>query len=342
MNKSTVDKTAPAAGGAAAWLRARIPGRATAGRGLAGVSGRRWVDYAFLAAFFLLLLLAASMSDVFFTERNISNLLRQIVTNGVISVGMLVVVLTGGIDLSVGSVVAFAAIVVSGMIQRQNLPLPVGIAIALSIGVLAGVFNGFMISRFKLQPFIVTLATLGAIRGLVYVYSETPITPTDPTFRTVFGTPIIGPFTLSVLIMLLVFLVAEFFLQRTTAGRAIVAIGGNEEAVRLAGINVRGHIILAYVISGLCAALAGILLASRLGIAQPSVGAGFELDAIAACVIGGAILGGGGGTVLGTLGGVLTLGLINNLLNLFNVQSYYQQIFKGLIILIAVLTRRKE
>ncbi len=300
------------------------------------------MDYAFLAAFFLLLLLAASMSDVFFTERNISNLLRQIVTNGVISVGMLVVVLTGGIDLSVGSVVAFAAIVVSGMIQRQNLPLPVGIAIALSIGVLAGVFNGFMISRFKLQPFIVTLATLGAIRGLVYVYSETPITPTDPTFRTVFGTPIIGPFTLSVLIMLLVFLVAEFFLQRTTAGRAIVAIGGNEEAVRLAGINVRGHIILAYVISGLCAALAGILLASRLGIAQPSVGAGFELDAIAACVIGGAILGGGGGTVLGTLGGVLTLGLINNLLNLFNVQSYYQQIFKGLIILIAVLTRRKE
>ncbi len=341
MNKSPIEKQ-PTVMHGMAWLRNLLPTANAAGRTATAFARRRWVDYAFLAAFFLLLLLAASMSDVFFTERNISNLLRQIVTNGVISVGMLVVILTGGIDLSVGSVVAFSAIVVSGMIQRQNLPLPVGIAIALSIGALAGVFNGFMISRFKLQPFIVTLATVGAIRGLVYVYSETPITPQDPTFRTVFGTPLIGPFTLSVLIMLVAFLAAEFFLQRSTAGRAIVAIGGNEEAVRLAGINVRGHIILAYVISGLCASLAGILLASRLGIAQPSVGAGFELDAIAACVIGGAILGGGGGTVLGTFGGVLTLGLINNLLNLFNVQSYYQQIFKGLIILFAVLTRRKE
>lgn len=308
-----------------------------------GVGGKkRWVDYAFLGAFVLLLFLAATMSDVFFTERNISNLLRQIVTNGLISLGMLVVILTGGIDLSVGPVVAFSAIVVSGMIQNNHLPLPVAILIALGVGGFAGAFNGFMISRFKLQPFIVTLATLGAIRGLVYVYSQTPITPEDPSFRTIFGSPIFGPFTLSVLIMILAFLVMMFFINRTTAGRAIVAIGGNEEAVRLAGINVRWHILLAYIISGLCAALAGVLLASRLGIAQPSLGAGFELDAIAACVIGGAILGGGGGSVLGTVGGVITLGLIDNLLNLFNVQSYYQQIFKGLIILFAVLARRKE
>ncbi|HEX8992671.1 MAG TPA: ABC transporter permease [Anaerolineales bacterium] len=327
--------------GAMAWLRSLIPGLGAARSAFPG-SRRRWVDYAFLGGFFILLLLAASMSDVFFTERNITNLLRQIVTNGLISLGMLVVILTGGIDLSVGPVVAFSAIVVSGMIQKQGLPLPVAILIALCVGVLAGLFNGFMISRFRLQPFIVTLATLGAIRGLVYVYSETPITPQDPSFRTIFGSQILGPFTLSVLIMLVAFLVAEFFLSRTTAGRAIVAIGGNEEAVRLAGINVRSHILLAYVISGLCAAIAGVLLASRLGIAQPSVGAGFELDAIAACVIGGAVLGGGGGTVLGTFGGVLTLGLIDNLLNLFNVQSYYQQIFKGLIILVAVLARRKE
>jgi ribose/xylose/arabinose/galactoside ABC-type transport system permease subunit len=323
------------------WFRALFFGQKSPGW-LATSAKRRWVDYIFLAAFFLLILVAASMSDVFFTQRNISNLLRQIVTNGLISLGMLVVILTGGIDLSVGSVVAFAAIVVSGMAQNQHLPLPLAIVIALIIGCLAGTFNGFMISRFKLQPFIVTLATLGAIRGLVYVYSETPITPQDPTFRSVFGTPILGPFTLSVLIMLVAFIVVAFFLNRTTWGRAIVAVGGNEEAVRLAGINVRGHILLAYIISGLCAAMAGILLASRLGIAQPSVGAGFELDAIAACVIGGAILGGGGGTVLGAFGGVLTLGLIDNLLNLFNVQSYYQQIFKGFIILFAVLARRKE
>lgn len=313
---------------------------------LGGTAGsdrkRRWIDYAILGSFLLLILVAATMSDVFFTQRNLSNLMRQIVTNGLISLGMLVVILTGGIDLSVGPVVAFSAIVVSGMIQNQHLPLPLAILIALGVGGLAGAFNGFMVSRFKLQPFIVTLATLGAIRGLVYVYSQTPITPQDPSFRTIFGTAILGPFTLSGLIMLLAFLVMLFFINRTTAGRAIVAIGGNEEAVRLAGINVRRHILLAYIISGLCAALAGVLLASRLGIAQPSVGAGFELDAIAACVIGGAILGGGGGSVLGTFGGVVILGVIDNLLNLLNVQSYYQQIFKGLIILFAVLARRKD
>lgn len=305
-------------------------------------SKRQRVDYAFMLAFILLLLLAATMSDVFFTQRNISNLLRQIVTNGLISLGMLVVILTGGIDLSVGPVVALSAILVTGMLEKQGLPMPIAILIALGAGTIAGLFNGFVISRFKLQPFIVTLATLGAFRGLIYVYSETPITPTDPAFRTIFGTPLLGPFTLSILIMLVAYVIAHFFLSRTTAGRAIVALGGNEEAVRLAGINVRKHILLAYIISGLCAAVAGVLLASRLGIAQPSVGAGFELDAIAACVIGGAILGGGGGSVIGTFSGVLTLGLIDNLLNLFNVQSYYQQIFKGLIILFAVLARRKE
>ena len=340
MSNPSVDKPSQFAS-SVNWLRGLFLVKNT-GKQTAGSSRRRWVDYAFMAAFVVLLLLAASMSDVFFTQRNISNILRQIVTNGLISLGMLVVILTGGIDLSVGPVVAFAAIVVSGMIQNQHLPLPVAVLIALGIGGLAGAFNGFMISRFKLQPFIVTLATLGAIRGLVYVYSETPITPQDPSFRSVFGTPLLGPFTLSVLIMLVAFWLGSLFLNRTTAGRAILAIGGNEEAVRLAGINVRRHILLAYIISGLCAATAGVLLASRLGIAQPSVGAGFELDAIAACVIGGAILGGGGGSVIGTFGGVITLGLIDNLLNLFNVQAYYQQIFKGLIILFAVLARRKE
>jgi len=210
------------------------------------------------------------------------------------------------------------------------------------VGVLAGAINGFFIARFKLQPFIVTLATLGTIRGLVFVYSEIPITPTDPSFRAVLGAGFVGPFPISALIMLACYPIVWFFLNRTRQGRAVVAIGGNEEAVRLAGISTTWHIFLAYMISGLFSAIAGVLLAMRLGIAQPSVGSGFELDAIAACVIGGAILGGGGGNTFGTLGGVVTLGLIDNLLNLFNVQSYYQQIFKGLIILIAVLARRKE
>lgn len=316
-------------------LRALLLGRA-------GVrTRRRWVDYAFIAAFVVLLLITATVSDVFFTQRNLSNLLRQAVTNGLLSLGMLVVILTGGIDLAVGSVVALTAVMVSGM-SDQGMPLLLAILICLVVGLAAGAVNGFFIARFKLQPFIVTLATMGAIRGLVFVYSDIPITPSDPAFRAVLGAGFIGPFPVSALIMLACYPIVWFFLNRAKAGRAIVAIGGNEEAVRLAGISVTWNIFLAYMISGLFSALAGVILASRLGIAQPSVGAGFELDAIAACVIGGAILGGGGGSTFGTLAGVVALGMIDNLLNLFNVQSYFQQIFKGVIILVAVLARRKQ
>jgi ribose/xylose/arabinose/galactoside ABC-type transport system permease subunit len=292
-----------------------------------------------MAAFVVLILIAASFSDVFFTQRNISNLFRQIVTNGLISLGMLTVILTGGIDLSVGSIVALSAILVSGL--QQQVPLPLAILAALAAGGLVGIINGVLVAYFRLAPFIVTLATLGAVRGTVYVYSETPQTPSDPAFRSLLG-GLIGPVPVAAVIMLICFPLVWLFLNRMAAGRAIVAIGGNQEAVRLAGINVSQHIILAYVISGLFSASAGVLLAARLGIAQPSVGSGYELDAIAACVIGGAVLGGGGGGAIGTFGGVFTLGLIDNLLNMFNVQTYYQQILKGLIILFAVLARRKE
>jgi len=302
---------------------------------------QHWVDYAFIIAFVIILTITASMSDVFFTQRNLSNVMRQSVTNGLLSLGMLIVILTGGIDLSVGPTVALTGIIVAGL-YKSGLPLPLAILISLCVGAAVGALNGFFIARFKLQPFIVTLATLGAIRGLVYVYSDVPITPTDPAYRAVLGAGMIGPFPVSALIMLASYPLVWFFLNRTRSGRAIVAIGGNEEAVRLAGINVQWTIFLAYILSGLFAAIAGVILAARLGISQPSVGSGFELDAIAACVIGGAILGGGGGSTFGTLAGVAALGMIDNLLNLFNVQSYYQQILKGVIILIAVLARRKQ
>jgi ribose transport system permease protein len=310
--------------------------------GMKSASSRpNWVNYAFLAAFILLMILTATMSDVFFTQRNLSNLMRQAVTNGILSLGMLIVILTGGIDLSVGPIVALTGIMVAGF-SNQGLPLWLAILICLVVGIGVGAINGLFIARFKLQPFIVTLATLGAIRGLVFVYSDIPITPLDPSFRTVLGSGMVGPLPISALIMLASYPLVWFFLNRTRSGRAIVAIGGNEEAVRLAGINVTWNIFLAYMLSGFFAALAGVILASRLGISQPSVGVGFELDAIAACVIGGAILGGGGGSTFGTLAGVVALGMIDNLLNLFNVQSYYQQILKGVIILVAVLARRKQ
>ena len=300
----------------------------------------RWSDFAFVGVFVVLILISSVVSETFFTSRNLINISRQIVTNGLISIGMLVVILTGGVDLSVGSTVALCGIMATGL--QKQMPMPLAILVALAVGLLVGSANGFFIARFKLQPFIVTLATMGVVRGATYVFSETPQTPVDPAFRALLGGGFIGPIPTASVIMVVFFAIIWVFLNRTIPGRAVVAIGGNEEAVRLAGINVKGHLLLAYMLCGFFAGVAGVLLSSRLGIAQPSFGGGFELDAIAAVVIGGGILGGGGGGAIGTFWGVLILGVIDNLLNQYNVQSYYQQIIKGLIILAAVLSRRKK
>jgi len=225
--------------------------------------------------------------------------------------------------------------------MTDQVGIGLAISIALVVGVAVGLVNGFLVAHFKLQSFIVTLASMGAVRGLVFVYSESPLIPKNLAFRGI-GASFLGPVSVATIIMLACYVLVWFFINRTTTGRATIAIGGNEEAVRLAGINVKRTVILAYVLSGLFSALGGVILVSRLGIAQPSVGGGYELDAIAACVIGGAILGGGGGGTVGTFFGVLTLGLINNLLNLFAVQTYYQQILKGVVIVMAVMARAKE
>jgi ribose transport system permease protein len=298
-----------------------------------------WADYLIALLFFGMLMYASTSSETFLTERNLTNIARQIVTNGLISLGMLIVILTGGVDLSVGSVVALAAVLAAGL--QADVAMPIAVLAALASGLAVGLVNGIFVAYFKLAPFIVTLATLGAVRGLVYVYSETPQSPSDPQFRELLGKFVEG-IPISAIVMVVCYILIWIFLNRTAPGRTIFAIGGNVEAVRLSGIHVEWHIILAYMMSGFFAALAGVLLAARLGISQPSVGAAYELDAIAATVIGGATLGGGSGGAIGTFGGVLTLGLIDNLLNMFDVQSYYQQILKGAIILIAVLVRRQR
>ncbi len=300
----------------------------------------RWSDFIFMGIFVVLILISTMISETFFTSRNLINISRQIVTNGLISLGMLIVMLTGGVDLSVGSVVAICGIMATGL--QKEMPTSVAILVALAVGTTVGMANDFFIARFKLQPFIVTLAMMGIIRGATYVFSETPQSPVDPLFRSLLGGGFVGPIPTAAIIMLAFFIIVWFFLNRTIPGRAVVAIGGNEEAVRLAGINVKGHLLMAYMVCGLFASMAGIILSSRLGIAQPSFGIGFEMDALAAVVIGGGIMGGGGGGAIGTLWGVLILGVIDNLLNQYNVQSYYQQIIKGLIILAAVLSRRKK
>jgi ribose transport system permease protein len=304
------------------------------------IAGVKLINIVFALAIVALILFASFASEAFLTQRNIVSISRQIVTNGLLSLGMLLVILTGGVDLSVGSIVAFAGLLSTGL--QEHMPFPAAILIALLMGVSVGAFNGIIIAHFKLQPFIVTLATMGSVRGLLYMYSETPTYPVDPMFRALLGGGFIGPFPVPALILAAALPVVWFYLNHTTSGRAVFAIGVNQEAVRLAGINVQRHLVSAYVASGFLAALAGVLLASRLGIAQPSVGVGYELDAIAAVVIGGGILGGGGGTVIGVLCGVLALAMVDNVLNLFNVESYYQQFLKGMIILAAVLARRKR
>jgi ribose transport system permease protein len=297
------------------------------------------INGSFVIAFVVLVIVAAFTSDAFLTESNMTNLLRQMVTTGLLALGMLVVILTGGIDLSVGSIVALTGIMAAGL--SANLPVPVAMALAVAVGVACGSVNGVLIARFRLAPFVVTLGALTTIRGLAFVYSETPITPEKIGFLSL-GTNNIGPVPVAAIVMLAAFAVVFVFLSRTSAGRALIAIGGNQEAVRLAGISVQRHLLLAYAISGFCAGLAGVILASRVGIAQPSVAVGFELNAIAACVIGGASLAGGRGSVAGTLGGVVLLALIDNLLTLYDVQSYWQQVLKGLIIVFVVLARRQE
>jgi ribose/xylose/arabinose/galactoside ABC-type transport system permease subunit len=297
-------------------------------------------DIAFAIALAVLIGYASFYSDSFATARNVTSISRQLVTTGFLSLGMLVVVLTGGIDLSVGSVVALAGLLATGL--QAHMPIPTAVAGALLAGLLAGILNGSLIARFKLQPFIVTLATMGSLRGLLYMYSDTPLYPVRDAFREKLGGASLGPVPLPVLLLVGAVPLVWFFLNRTVSGRAVYAMGVNPEAVRLAGINVRRHLVAAYAMSGLLAAVAGVLLASRLGIAQPSVGTGYELDAIAAVVIGGGILGGGGGSVAGVVGGVLALALVDNVLNLFDVESYYQQFLKGMIILVAVLARRKK
>ncbi len=297
-------------------------------------------DLIFTAAIVLLIVFAAFTSDVFLTQRNIVNISRQIVTNGFLSLGMLVVIRTGGIDLSVGSVLAFAGLLATGL--QTEMHFSAAILVALAMGVAVGGLNGCLIASFNLQPFIVTLATMGSLRGLLYVYAATPRYPADEAFRALIGGAFLGPVPVNFILFAVAVPIVWFYLEHTVSGRAAYALGVNKEAVRLAGVNVRKHLISAYVICGLFAAIAGVLLASRLGIAQPSVGVGYELDAIAAVVIGGGLLGGGGGTAGGVIGGVLALAVVDNVLNLFNVDSYYQQLLKGLIILIAVLARRKK
>ena len=280
-------------------------------------------------------------SDKFLTGANLENIARQVSINAIIAVGMTCVILTGGIDLSVGPVMALSGTLTTGLMVA-GVPAPVAIAAGLLVGVGFGVGNGIFVALLKMPPIIVTLATMGIARGLGLMYTDGYPISGMPEWFAWFGRGTLIGVQVPILIMLLTYLLAWVLLQHTRIGRYIYAIGGNEEAVRLSGVRASRFKLLVYSISGLTAAVAGLVLSSRLMSGQPNAGVGFELDAIAAVVLGGASIAGGRGVILGTLVGALLLGVLNNGLNMLGVSPYVQSVIKGGIILLAIFISRQR
>jgi len=272
----------------------------------------------------------------FLTVSNLLNITEQTSINAIVAVGMTFVILSGGIDLSVGSIVALSGVVLGTALQGGQ-PILVALLVALVVGLACGLANGALISWGGLPPFIVTLGTMSIARGAALLFTEgRPVSGFDASFR-VLATGRIGFVPAPVIAMVLVYVVAHFVLTRTTFGRYVYAIGGNEEATRLSGVAIRFHKTMIYGVSGLMSAAAAVILTARLNSAQPIAGMMYELDAIAATVIGGTSLMGGEGSLGGTLVGALIMGVLRNGLNLLGVSSFLQQIVIGGVIVIAVL-----
>jgi ribose/xylose/arabinose/galactoside ABC-type transport system permease subunit len=283
-----------------------------------------------------LILILWILTPYFLTVSNLLNVAQQTSINAIIAVGMTFVIITAGIDLSVGSIVAFSGVVLASVL-RTAVPLPLALVIGLSVGALCGLVNGILITYGKLPPFISTLGMMSVARGAALLYtSGRPISGFEPSFRYL-ATGEILYIPVPVIIMILVYLVAHIVLTRTKLGRYTYAIGGNEEAALLSGVNVKLYKTMVYGISGMLSGLAAIILTARLNSAQPIAGMMYELDAIAATVIGGTSLMGGQGRVVGTLIGALIMGVLRNGLNLLGVSSFVQQTVIGSVIILAVL-----
>ncbi|MDR7031169.1 ABC transporter permease [Rhizobium rosettiformans] len=331
---------APARDGAA--------GRLTAPTGLSYVIGK-FGDQLVPAIFLVILTTGLSLvSPNFLSVGNFLDIARVVSIIGIMAVGMTIVILTGGIDLSVGSTFAFAAVVTASLIPGSfsdaptlvgaDLPVPVAILVGLAIGAGIGFVNGAIIAKSRVEPFIVTLATMAFVRGLTYLFTggfPTIFRPMPAEFEWVGQGYVMGLPT-PVVFFALVIVMGVWLTRRTTFGRSVYAIGGNEEASRLSGIKVHWIKIQAYTLMGMLAALSGIILSSRVGAAQPTAGLTYELDVIAGVVIGGTSLMGGRGSILSTVLGVFILGVISNGLNIVGVPTYYQYVVKGLLLIFAV------
>jgi ribose/xylose/arabinose/galactoside ABC-type transport system permease subunit len=283
-----------------------------------------------------LCLLLWILTPHFMTVTNALNVMEQTSINAIVAVGMTFVIISGGIDLSVGSLVALSGVVLASAL-KSGWPIPLALAAGLGVGAATGLLNGVVIAFGRLPPFIMTLGMMSVARGAALLVTDgRPISGFDAGFRSIATGRVLGV-PAPIVLTLAIYAVAYFVLSRTRFGRYVYGIGGNEEATRLSGVNVRFHKTMVYVVSGVTSAIAAVLLTARLNTAQPIAGIMYELDAIAAVVIGGTSLSGGEGNLGGTLIGALTMGVLRNGLNLLGVSSFLQQLVIGLVIIVAVL-----
>jgi ribose transport system permease protein len=298
-----------------------------------------WRDLGTVAGLVIMVIVFASLSDVFLTQRNLINILQQSSINACIAIGMTLVIISGGIDLSVGPAAALAA-VLSATLLMAGYPVPMVIFTALIIGVSCGLLNGILIAYAGLQPFIVTLGTLSLFRALALIYTGgNPVLSLPSNYRQVFTSQILG-LPVPVIVVGLLAILATVLLKKTPLGEYILAVGGNEEAARVSGVPIERTKVLTYMLSGGLASLAAVILMARLGAAEPTLGNLWELEAIAASAIGGASLMGGKGSIFGTILGAIVLGAMRNGLTLLNVQAFYQLLATGIIIILAMLVDR--
>ena len=316
--------------------------------------------YAIVLIFIAMFVTMTLLTDAFLQPRNLVNVVRQISVVGLIAIGVTMVIITTGIDLSSGSVLALAAVVAASLAQQPDwhdakypglvVPVIVPILAALAVGLLCGAINGGLIARFKIPPFIATLGMMTVARGFALIYSNRPVSGLTDTYNFIGQgeilkiIPIQPPLgiPIPVIILAVVAIGAHIMLNSTRFGRHIYAIGGNEQAALISGLNVGRIKIGVYTIAGLLSGLAGLVLSSRIGSGQAGLAVGYELDAIASAVIGGTSLSGGIGTIWGTIIGALIIGVLNNGLDLLNVSAYWQTIVKGSIIVIAVIIDERK
>ncbi|MDQ0063231.1 ABC transporter permease [Paenibacillus harenae] len=294
-----------------------------------------------LVGLLLIMIVLAVSAENFLTVNNLLNVLRQVSINALIAFGMTFVILTGGIDLSVGSILALSSALSAGLMAGGT-DTWIAVIAGLGAGMAMGAVNGLLVAKGRLAPFIVTLATMTVFRGLTLVYTDgKPITGLNKDFA-LLGKGYFLQIPMPIIWMVVSFAVLYIILKHTTFGRRVYAIGSNEEATWLSGISTSKVKVWVYSISGLLAAISGLILTSRLNSSQPTAGVSYELDAIAAVVLGGTSLSGGRGWIVGTLIGAVIIGVLDNGLNLLNVSSFYQQVVKGAVILVAVLLDRSK